>query len=185
MGLTQEALDKLLAKLDQDRDVAGQKYELIRCRLVKFFEVRGCLFAEDLADEAINRTARRILEGAAVPDVLPYSIGVARLVFKESKDKFERRVFRPEDWPAMATPTPDRDHKFECFETCLELLTPEDREMIITYYRGERATKIRNRKQLADRTGLGENALRIRTHRIRVRLAQCVEGCLNQVNYTH
>jgi hypothetical protein len=67
----------------------------------------------------------------------------------------------------------------------LELLTPEDREMIITYYRGERATKIRNRKQLADRTGLGENALRIRTHRIRVRLAQCVEGCLNQVNYTH
>jgi DNA-directed RNA polymerase specialized sigma24 family protein len=180
MGLTQQAFDSLLAKLDADRDGAGRKYEVIRGRLVKFFEVRGCLRPEDLADETINRAAKRILEGAAVAQVLPYSLGVARLVFIESLRDPETRGIALEELPATTPPTDDPDPRTECFETCLESLTAQDREMILAYYCGDQGIKINNRKRLAERTGIGQNALRIRTHRIRGRLEQCVQTCLSR-----
>ena len=38
---TQEGFDRLLAWLDEDRDQAAKKYEVIRKRLVKTFTCRG------------------------------------------------------------------------------------------------------------------------------------------------
>src|ERR1051326_5706272 len=59
--LTQQAFDALLACLDSDRERAAEKYETLRLKLVKFFEWRACaVAAQDLADEVINRVARRI-----------------------------------------------------------------------------------------------------------------------------
>ena len=58
--LTKEAFDALLGWLDPNREVAGQKYEVIRRRLITIFSCRGCAEAEDLADETINRVASKL-----------------------------------------------------------------------------------------------------------------------------
>ena len=60
--LTKEAFDALLEWLDPNRDIAAQKYETIRTRLIKIFSCRGCLEAEDLADETINRVTNKLPE---------------------------------------------------------------------------------------------------------------------------
>ena len=39
--LTKEAFERLLALLDVDRELAGQKYENVRRKLIEFFEARG------------------------------------------------------------------------------------------------------------------------------------------------
>ena len=61
-SLSQEAFDALLDWLDPDREQAGMKYEQIRSRLIKIFTGRGCVDAEELADETINRVTRKLKE---------------------------------------------------------------------------------------------------------------------------
>ena len=60
--LTGESFDLLLAWLDSDRELAGEKYEQIRRGLIKIFVCRGCREAEDLADETIKRVSSKINE---------------------------------------------------------------------------------------------------------------------------
>ena len=67
--LTAEAFAKLLACLDPDAETAGEKYEAIRQKLVKFFDWRGAHFPEDCADETLNRVTRKIDEGDVIQDV--------------------------------------------------------------------------------------------------------------------
>ena len=61
--LTAEAFAKLLACLDPDSEKAGQKYETIRQRLMKFFDWRGAYFPEDCADDTLNRSTDSGLDG--------------------------------------------------------------------------------------------------------------------------
>ena len=69
--LTREALDRLLHWLDRDRDRAGQRYEQIRSGLIKVFLCRGAVDPEELADETINRVARKsgklLITTSAIP----------------------------------------------------------------------------------------------------------------------
>jgi hypothetical protein len=81
-ALTQESFDSLLAWLHPDREQAGERYESIRCSLIRFFSARGFSNPEELADETIDRVARKIDE--LVPsysgDPATYFFAVARLV---------------------------------------------------------------------------------------------------------
>ena len=58
--LQQEDLDRLLAWLDSDPERAGLIYEKIRRRLITILASRHCSVPEELADETIDRVARRI-----------------------------------------------------------------------------------------------------------------------------
>jgi hypothetical protein len=58
--LTGEAFKRFLACLDADTEQAGEKYEAIRQKLVKFFDWRGAHFPEECADETINRVVRKL-----------------------------------------------------------------------------------------------------------------------------
>lgn len=84
--LTQRAFDALLAWLDPDRELAGEKYEDIRYRLIKFFERRGCPAPEELADEVLNRVSKKLDEGTEVR-AFEYFYGVALRVFHEHLEK--------------------------------------------------------------------------------------------------
>jgi DNA-directed RNA polymerase specialized sigma24 family protein len=180
--LTQEAFDKLLACLSANRDEAGAQYEVMRRRLVRFFEWRGVAPADEYGDETINRVARRIDEGQEVNNLRAYVYGVARMVLKEAvRDRDKEPValdavtegFREEE-PAPVEPEP----RVECFDRCLEELPPESKSLILQYYQEERRAKIELRQQLADRLSIPLNALRIRAHRIRVSLEKCIAHCL-------
>jgi RNA polymerase sigma factor (sigma-70 family) len=183
--LTREAFDQLLDSLDADRDCAARRYEMIRAKLLKFFECRGCALPEDLADEAINRVARRLDEGQQIWTAEPasYFYGVARNVLKEYWVSPERQFAPLDTLPLPAHPYTDalKHQEVECqrlhaerrldwLAVGLDQLPAESRELILDYYQGDHRERIRHRKQIAERLGIPLNALRIRVYRIRERL---------------
>jgi DNA-directed RNA polymerase specialized sigma24 family protein len=178
-GLTSKAFTTLLAKLSADPEIAGVEYEELRRRLIKVFEWRGAFFPEDLADETLNRTARKIDEGEEIEkNVIALALGIAHFVFLEaSKQPDSRRASLEELIPVAAPPehrVEDDDLRVAHLRECLRSLSKENRELIIEYYQEEGRAKIEDRKALAEKMGISLNALFSRAKRIRDRLQQCV-----------
>ncbi|HMB28101.1 MAG TPA: sigma-70 family RNA polymerase sigma factor, partial [Blastocatellia bacterium] len=158
-------------------------YESLRLTLMKFFDWRGANFPEDLADETINRVIRKIDEGEAIRDIPTYCHGVARLVLLEKLKGPESRRADYEGLPPaalVATDPKEKDEKQDCFELCLKELPAESLQLILQYYSEEKREKINRRMAIAERLGIPLNALRSRAQRIRNRLEECVNGCLNK-----
>jgi DNA-directed RNA polymerase specialized sigma24 family protein len=175
--LTKESFDTLLAWLDTDPDAAARKYEQIRTRLIKMFMCRGCLESEDLADETIDRVARRLndIQATFTGDPTRYFYGVANKIHLE----YLRRKPVPQP-PVAVDDTDDEDpREYECLEQCMQQLSPKNRELVLEYYQEERSAKIDHRKLLADQFGIAMNALRIRACRIRASLLECVKNCVH------
>ena len=182
--LTREAFNRLLASLDADCEQAGQKYERIRLKLIRYFAWRGTTFPEAEADETINRVAQKIEAGEEIKNLNAYFYGVARLVFAESlriREKEQEAIKRA---PLAEVPYKDDDsdsaRRRVCLANCLRRLPEESRDLIIEYYQDEQGEKIKRRKDLASRLGIPVNALRIRAHRIRTGLEMCVKECLGK-----
>lgn len=193
--LNQEAFDKLLAKLDTDRERAGERYENLRQKLITFFECRGSLSPEDHADETINRVARGIESGKEiyVSNPASYFYGVARNILKEYWEKRERdttpidgltRDKEPSEDPSELKEYESKRQNFEqqleCLERCKKALRPDDGDLIIRFYQGEGSEKLRTRKLLANELGITRNALSNRALRIRDKLEHCVDACMRQ-----
>ena len=187
--INQDAFDTMRDWLDADRERAGSKYEAIRLRLIQIFTCRGCQDADELADEAINRVIARIVEIADgyQGDPALYFYGVSQKVFQEYSRKTRGPLAHvPIDSVTVRLSTPaavlaeDIESEYRCLEHCLERLPPESRNMVVRYYQQERQAKIDHRKKLASERGIGVNALRLRAHRIRLTLLQCVLDCLEQ-----
>src|SRR5262245_12779319 len=130
--LTSKAFTKLLAELSADPEVAGANYEELRRRLIKFFEWRGAFFSEDLADETLNRTARKIDEGEEIEkNVIALALGIANFVFLEAtKHPDSKRATMEELIPIAAPPEnrgEDADLREICLRECLRALSKENR----------------------------------------------------------
>jgi DNA-directed RNA polymerase specialized sigma24 family protein len=175
--LTRESFEALLAWLDPNREVAGQKYEDIRIRLIKIFACRGCYEPEDLADETINRVTNKLeeIEATFIGERARYFYGVANKVHLE----YLRRKPAP-PLPVVTNTAEEAELRYRCLDRCASKLTPENRELVFQYYQEEKRAKIEHRKYLADRLGIAVNALRIRAHRIRKSLQDCVRECLEE-----
>ncbi|HXG94294.1 MAG TPA: sigma-70 family RNA polymerase sigma factor [Blastocatellia bacterium] len=193
--LTQEVFDKLLAQFDSDHDRAGEKYEAVRKGIMKFFECRGCLSPQDLADETINRVAHKIAKGEKIHEgaLVGYFYGVARNVFREHLRNPVRNSSSLDSIAQFQHPFEDPIEIFEirseqflleqrlrCLESCVKKLPDEARGLIISYYEGEVGAKIENRRRLAGVFNLTPNSLRIRVHRIREKLEDCVRTCVQK-----
>ena len=181
--LNQNALAKLLASLDPDRARAAEKYELLRRKLVKFFEWRGASSPDEHADETINRLGRRLEEGETIQNISSYSYGVARMLLKEiEKQAVRERMalvgYGLSESNEATSDAPDRRQR--CFDDCLRALRGETKTLILKYYEGDRQAKIEARKALAQSLAVSTDALRIRAHRIRIRLELSVNDCLDQ-----
>src|SRR5262245_47465544 len=176
--LTPDAFDKLLFWLNPDREQAGKKYEEIRRKLITILTSRGCTCPEDLADQTMNRVARKI------PEVVDHYAGDPSLYFYDVAHKIHLEYIRRKPDPMLA-PAPDPPQKleqqYECLEQCMKGLTANSRELVLEYYQEEKQAKIDRRKELADRLGIAVNALRIRAYRIRASLQECLSECIKQV----
>ena len=182
--LNQEAFDKLLVAFDADREAAGRKYLEIRNNLTRFFEWRGCSFPEDHADETINRIAKRVFEGEEILNHSGYAMGVARLLLLEinkGRQREQSALAEIGAAPDVYVPEDDDESRLTCLRSCLQTLSPDNRELILQYYQGEKGEKIENRKKLLDRLGIPVNTLRMRALRLRERLQACVEECQGAV----
>ena len=185
--LTQESFETLLAWLDSEREIAGQKYETIRRRLIKIFYGRGLHDAETLADETINRVAYKIKEIAPdyKGDPALYFYGVAQKIYLEARRRKPELLTDPTPvyQPAFEKDADEYLPRFNCLNKCLKKLSEDDRGIVIRYYATEKQTHIDHRQRLAQEFGLTSNTLRVRAFRIRQRLQKCVGSCL-QTNKT-
>ena len=173
-----DTFDYLLAWLHPDREQAGQRYEEIRRRLIKVFASRDCWEAEDLADETMRRVESNVHNVAPgwVNDPALYFYAVARNVRRE----YVRRKPAPSPPPSPDVEQAEREDM--CLECCLQqVLTADERSLMLQYYQGQGHAKIENRQELCQRFGLGLNALRIRMHRLLKRLRPCVLDCVARV----
>lgn len=181
-GLTKEALEALLAALGPDREEAARQYELIRRKLIRLFEWRGCDAPGDLADETINRVAQRMAEGVELRSADPYGYfcGVAHLVYKEEmrRSARERSMLESGDWSPPAEEEPSSDLRLEYLRHCLSQLSEDQRRLVLVYHQED--NHIQSRKVLSQELDIPMNALRIRVHRLRRRLEECVEECLRK-----
>jgi DNA-directed RNA polymerase specialized sigma24 family protein len=187
--LTGPAFERLLGWLDQGANSSGQTYLDLRQRLVAYFDRKNCRAPDDLADETLNRVARRLEEeGVIVSETAArYCYIVARFVFHEYLRGSTDEVPLDAVWSETGTSNPAmcgsddegkrREHLLSCLDQCTEKLDPAHRDLIIRYYHGEQRVKIENRITLAQQLGITINALSIRACRIRDKLEACVREC--------
>lgn len=179
--LTQESFDALLEWLHPNRDLAGEKYIKICSTLVKSFRSHGCAAPEELADETINRVARKLPEIVAtyVGNPEPYFYRVAHYVHLEHLRREPERTNLDENIRAEMTED-SIEARYECLEKCMRQLTSHNRELVSQYYQGEKRVKIEIRKALAANLGINLSTLRLKAHRIRTELKQCIRRCMRE-----
>ena len=175
-------LNALLERLAIDSDVAGA-YEQLRLRLLTYFRLRFPVEAEALADEAIDRLARRLEEGTQVENPASYALGIARFLVMETaaRQRKEGHAAR-EAMQDLAIQMPDAefDSALPALRACLGCLDPEAAGLILEYYAVDGgAARIERRQQIAERLGMTLNALRNRALRTRMALEKCVSARLN------
>jgi DNA-directed RNA polymerase specialized sigma24 family protein len=189
--LSPSAFNKFLAWLDAGEDSAGQKYVEMQHRLVAYFDRKNCLNPDELADETINRVARRLEEEGAIKSETPakYCYITAKFVFLEYLRSAEKASLPLDEGLAKSQVnapgiSADRDEKeikekrLNCLEHCTGKLDDENRRLIFRYYYGKERIKIENRRALAGEFGITVNALSIRACRIRDKLESCVGKCV-------
>ena len=177
--LGQQDFERLLSWLDANRERAGFLYEQIRWRLVTILASRGCTLAEELADETIDRVARRVndIQQTYVGDKALYFLGVMNNVHHE----YLRRPTPPQLIQAEEDVVA-REEVHLCLDNCLAQLAPYSRQLIERYYAADKQAKIDLRKVIARELGIKASSLRLRALRIREKLQTCIERCLDTVS---
>lgn len=188
--LTLRVFHRLLGWLDEGADSGGQQYLEMRRRLVAYFDRKNCQAPDELADDVLNRVARRLDEEGTIESETPakYCYIVARFVFMEHLRRARKttalleNVHRQLPDGSAAGRADDesasREKTLKCLERCAGRLDPGTRGLIIRYYIGKERAKIENRRALAASLGITMNALSIRACRIREKLGECVRRCV-------
>lgn len=175
--LNQDSFESLLRWLNSDREQAGKRYEDIRARLIKIFGARGCAEPDVLADETINRVAKRVGEISETYEGDPalYFYGVANKIHLE-----QLRKHKPIETLPPVPDLNDYEEEYVCLEGCIGHLPARSRDLVLQYYEHKTQDKIVQHQRLAERLGIGLNALRIRAHRARLVLRKCIINCLEK-----
>lgn len=190
LTVTPAAFQRLLDWLDQGSNSDGRRYLDMRQRLLSYFDRKGCHAPEDLADETLNRVARRLEEEGAIESDAParYCYITARFVFMEHLREIKRADFAVDQMRRlgrneellMNEAAAEKELRHGCLDRCTAKLDPTHRELITRYYVGQERMKIENRRALADSLGITMNALSIRACRIRDKLEACVRECVDK-----
>ena len=181
----------LLKKLDPDWERAGQKYELLRKKLIFFFNYNNCPHPEDCADEVFDRIGKRIAESEVIKkDLKNYAFGVAKNVLKEffrnpeiamSSDIIEAIVNTKEKKRVNNNDDQDRQKK-RCMDQCLNGLPEADRNLLERYMSGMGRDRLKARKRLKSELAITIESLRLKKYRIKKRLMECYNDCLQDLD---
>jgi DNA-directed RNA polymerase specialized sigma subunit, sigma24 homolog len=190
-SLSESTFRSFLDWLDGDEPSDGARYLEMRDRLAWYFDRKNCLNPDDLADETLNRVARRLEEEGEIRSDTPakYCYTVARFVFLEYLRRPDGKNIALDEGPniektsyLLASPNSDEtelnERRHRCLEKCTDSLDPASRNVILRYYLGKQRAKIDNREALAKSLGITTNALTIRACRIRSKLESCVRKCV-------
>lgn len=189
--LSARCFQGLLSWFDEGTNSNGQTYLEIRRRLVAYFDRKNCGTPDELADETLNRVARRLEEEGFIETDAPakYCYIVARFVFMEHlrethrKDALLGALQQDTEVSSVAQAAADDEtavyeRKLYCLEQCSGKLEALQRQLIVRYYAGQQRVRMENRRALAQSLGITVNALTIRACRIRDKLEACVRECV-------
>jgi hypothetical protein len=180
-SLTQEAFASLLFWFSADNEQAAEKYLEVRRKLVSLFVRKGCAHAEELADRTLDRAAVIVQnEPSKYPNAMALCCGVARRVWFEYCREHCPGALQSEVVAPPVEPHVDIiDKEEKCLDICLDELSLRDRALITQYHQYQGAQKIEVRKRLANEYG-GLNKVRIMAYRIRIKLHDCVNCCVQR-----
>jgi DNA-directed RNA polymerase specialized sigma24 family protein len=180
-SLSRPAFDRLLLRLAEEPEKAAREYEAIRHALLVFFDVRGIADSAAMADEALDRVARRLEQGEQVDRPRAYVYGVARNLVRESIRQRcrERSLIEAQQTLVALAAAPDpNEGRIACLERCLGRLPEQSRALIVGYYQDHDCANGKRRQFLARRLGITYASLKTRAHRIRNALEICLHECL-------
>ncbi len=180
------AFEALLSRMRQEGGDAALRYESLRCRLLAFFRLHALAEAEALSDRALDRVARKLAEGTDVKNLLPFTLGVARMIVAECQSQRYREQRAHQGFASIieqpAAPPEIREFEEEearlqervrALRECLARLGSHATHLILSYYDAEGGERIARRQRLAAELGLSVNALRNRALRLRSALERC------------
>lgn len=178
--LTRERFALLLSHLSIDPAERGTRYEILRGRLIFFFLRRMLPLPEDLADEVLNRLARRLEEGEAIAGIEGYALGIARHVLQEQRAKSDRERTAGEEFHRNVshetlTTDEDEERRLARMRDCLERLPRSDQEMLSEYCLADGIGKILVRQRLAKARDMTQAALRKRVFVLRGMIQRCMQ----------
>ena len=185
-GISGTTFTRLLRWLDDGADSQGERYLEMRRRLVAYFDRRNRPAPDVLADETFDRVSRTLEESGRIKVTPParYCYVVARFVLLEDIRRTRRDVPFEETRAAVHHAKADMsgvdegvDRSLDCLGRCLNILKPEDKHLIVEYYRDAKRQRIDRRRELAGQLGISMNALGIRAWRLRANLERCVGAC--------
>ena len=170
-----EGFQLLYTQLAADPSLAEEKYKKLRARLVKLMECNGIQNADDLADEALTRVARKLAEGESIRSIEAYTARVAQIVRLEMSHRKPSVSIDDEETGVVLstneTPETDlieqddeinRERKLACMRNCFgATLSTDERDFMSNY--------------VLTRSGKTP-AMRKRAQRIRERLQECVHN---------
>jgi DNA-directed RNA polymerase specialized sigma24 family protein len=174
--VTREKFASFLEWLNPDPNLAGEEYERLRFRLCTFFSQRQCRFADELADETINRVILKVSE-ERIENKIGYCYGVAKNIFRESLRK-ERTHLDIDDVTIAAKDPEAQSFSNECLDKCLEKLSPESRDLLLEYFSEAKQAKIELHRRISEGLAMTQTALRMRVMRTKQKLKICVQECM-------
>lgn len=187
----EEDLKRLLARLDADPERAWQAYSELRLALLTYFQHNHCVDPEQLADETLDRIARKP-EGVEIANVAEFAFGVARNVRREAHRRSALRTGLDEltrhDEGKSREPSPEdtivdkmeMTRRSACLKHCLGKLTPDERLLFQQYHPDECDALDEHRQHLAQAMGVSWTSLRMRVSRIRRKLEECFQNCCDR-----
>jgi len=167
---------------EQSRDphpgvlVDGGEYARLRRRLVMYFERRGCLAADILADECFTRLAAAMKSGWQPSGLRTYLFGIAGNVYLEYMRSAGRLLEELPDNMTSDSDSPAAEDSRLIASEVVGKLSSEERELMEAHYFDKVSWK-----DLARGVGLTEGGLRLRAMRLRNRLMQEFESQLKSI----
>jgi DNA-directed RNA polymerase specialized sigma24 family protein len=182
-SLDRQAFNALLTALDPDLECASGKYTALHDRLIRFFQWNNVEDADALADETLDRLARRVAAdrndatAEAVKEPEKFAAGIARLLLHEYWRQRQRQeqalqLLSKQERASGAADIQETEALAQALDHCLQKLPAAQRELIEKYYGTEGRNHIESRKQLAGQLKISLNALRNRAMRIRSELEE-------------
>jgi hypothetical protein len=172
--------ETLLQCLDADRDCAGKKYVDIRLTLMKFFQRNDCPAADDLTDRTLDRVAK-ILQRRKIDEVVPFIVGVAKNVRRESRKRPATTELKSEVRELCTSPVElalDSRRQYAELIRCIEKLEAQDRKLFREYFMSfedavDRKRLAEHRQHVAQQFGLTLGALHVKAQRLRSEVKRC------------
>jgi DNA-directed RNA polymerase specialized sigma24 family protein len=183
--LQSSEFEALIQALGATPELAAPAYQQLHTRLVRLFRLNNASDPESLADEALDRLARRIVanEAGQLSSPQAFAVGIARHLLQEDARQQQRAEVTANTWTSLSPDgREEEEDRLDALDRCLDRMRPEQAELLRSYYRWTGKAKIEHHRQLAQSLGLNLNALRTRLMRARAVLERCMHNSSGDVS---